>query len=99
MFVYAPWQNRNKEEENIENQNLYLNYESDKPIIFKVTIFNPLKTDLSIEKIDIIHEITKNDDNHSRLLNNNLIKTISETYIIQSNTFQDIFVKAIALTN
>jgi hypothetical protein len=59
VFVYAPWQNKNKDEDNTENQDKYLNFEADKLIILKLTCSNPLKIDLIIDHIELILDPTK----------------------------------------
>ena len=57
MFLYAPWQ-RGQNAANIENQARYLNYcagfESELSVL-KVTLRNPLKVEIMIDKIEIIN--------------------------------------------
>lgn len=70
MFVYAPWQNKNKDSDNIDNQSRYLNLESDKPIEFLATLYNPLKIDIVIDGLELISS------------NHNEIMTFKEKYLL-----------------
>eukprot|EP00347_Sterkiella_histriomuscorum_P024294 403331629 len=83
VFVYAPWQNKNSDSDNIDNQNRYLNYESDSIIIMKVTLNNPLAVNLVIQNIELLVSLP-----------DNYIKAQDEQFTLKPNEIQTIFLKA-----
>ena len=54
LFVYAPWQSKGSE--NADAINRYLNYETCSTILFRVTLNNPLKVEMVIEKVEVMDE-------------------------------------------